>query len=68
MKNKDCLSPTAERQARWRDARHGVEQRLEVWLSTETAAALRKLADSRGESLKAVAANYIERGLARSRR
>lgn len=68
MNKETCPATLAERQARWRDARDGIEQRVEVWLPTETAAALKNIADSKGVSLKAIAAGYIERGLARTRR
>jgi hypothetical protein len=67
MRNVDTLSTNAERQARWRNARADTEERVEVWLPKEAAVVLRDLAEKRGVSLKAIAAQYIERGLARAK-
>jgi hypothetical protein len=68
MRELSSLSNNAERQARWKNARAGAEQRVEIWLPLEAVTALKDLAEKRGVSLKAIASQYIERGLARAKR
>jgi hypothetical protein len=61
-------SNNAERQERWRNARVATEQRVEVLLPMEVVTTLKDLAEKRGVSLWANAAQYIERCLVRANR
>lgn len=60
---KNSPATIAERQARWRGLREGVEQRIEVWLPSETIALLKSAAQDRGQATKVLAARFIHRGL-----
>lgn len=60
---KKSAATVAERQTRWRGARTGVEQRVEIWLPVATAQSLKNAAQTKGQSAKSMAAGFIERGL-----
>jgi hypothetical protein len=60
---KESAATVADRQSRWRAARTGIEQRVEIWLPVKTAQSLKKAARQKGQSAKSMAAIFIERGL-----